>query len=82
MSRKMKMKKISKKEVYSMAQKLGVKVTQKVNVAKPIFKFRNKTKEQLIREIQIAENNEPCFKTNKQCNIESCSWYAECQKNK
>jgi len=76
-----KMKKLSKKQVYLLAQTLGIKVSQRVNVAKPVFKFRNKTKDQLIREIQVAEHNEPCYKTDVLCNMTNCSWHAECQKS-
>ena len=81
-NKKQKRKRITKNQVYKMALEKGVKTTHVINVAKPIYKRRNKTKEQLIREIQKAENNNPCFRTITNCAETGCLWYTECQKTK
>ncbi len=44
---------------------------------------RNLRKAALIREIQKAENNDPCFGTRKgECNETACLWYLDCIKIK
>ena len=70
----------SKKEIHKIALNLGVKTGHHVNVAKPILRYRNKTKDELIRDIQKAEDNIVCFKTDTLCNNSTCLWYSECQK--
>jgi len=80
MSKEKKTKKVTKRDVYEMAKNLGVQTTHVVNVAKPVYKRRNKTKTELIREIQAAEDNIVCFKDDTMCNNESCLWFKECQK--
>ena len=70
----------SKSEVFSMAREMGIKTGHMVNVAKPIMKRRHKSKEQLIRDIQLAEDNIACFKTDTMCNATDCLWFKECQK--
>lgn len=38
-----------------------------------------KTKQDLIRDIQIAEGNSPCFKNISDCGIMNCLWRGDCQ---
>ena len=80
MSSETKTKKITKRDVYKLAKKHGVQTTHIINVAKPVYKRRNKTKTELIREIQAAEDNIVCFKTDTLCNNSECLWYKDCQK--
>ena len=74
-----KTKTITKHEIWKMAKELGIKRTEKVNVAKPKYVNRNKTKDTLIREIQAAEDNIVCYKTDTMCNNTECLWYTDCQ---
>ena len=71
----------SKKEVTKMAMAAGIATSMKINVAKPKYKHRNKTKEQLIRDLQVHEGNTACFNTDvSDCSQSGCTWFGECQK--
>lgn len=75
------MSKMTKEEVRKIATNKGIILSHDVNIAKPIIERRNKTKEQLIREIQSADGYNACFKTEVvSCQHSNCSWYSECQK--
>jgi len=39
----------------------------------------SKSKQDLIRDIQIAEGNAPCFKNISDCGIMNCLWRDDCQ---
>ncbi len=54
-------------EISERAKKLGIK---------NLKKFR---KDALIRQIQQAEGNSPCFKGIENCGELTCSWREDCQ---
>ena len=41
-----------------------------------------RTKQDLIRDIQITEGNSPCYKTISDCGIMNCLWRADCLSKK
>ena len=58
-------------------------------IIKEIRKFANEkgivlpkiaTKEVLIHTIQVAEGNNSCYATKKNCYDNSCLWYEDCRK--
>jgi len=55
------------KQVREMARQLGIK---------NITRHR---KDNLIKEIQSAEGNEPCFKGIHDCRVGACLWRGQCQ---
>ncbi len=71
----------TKKEVLEMAKVKNIRHEHKINIAEPIYKRVKKTKDQIIREIQVADGFNGCFKTEiKSCPNADCCWYTECQK--
>jgi len=58
---------VTKKEVIEMSKKLGLTGVSK------------KIKPELIRIVQEAEGNNPCFKTISNCSVTPCMFRAECQ---
>jgi len=70
----------TKKEVRQIAEKKKISLAHKVNVAKPVMKWRNKNKVELIHQIQKAEGNTPCYKTDVSCKDNSCMWFSSCVK--
>jgi hypothetical protein len=60
--------KMTVKEIQGIAEKMGLKA--------------NKTKKaELVRMIQIAEENTPCFQTGsvRTCGQENCLWLSDCK---
>ncbi|MGC8603296.1 MAG: Rho termination factor N-terminal domain-containing protein [Desulfomonilaceae bacterium] len=55
------------KEIRVKAKTLGIKNYSKLN------------KDVLIRQIQQAEGNSPCFKTIENCGEMNCAWRDDCQ---
>ena len=76
---KAKFKEPKKKEVRQIAKEKGIALSKVVNVAKPKYASRGKTKEELILAIQIAEGNTPCYKTMTDCQNTECVWFSSCQ---
>lgn len=37
-----------------------------------------RSKQDIIRDIQIKEGNSPCYKTNKECAEPGCLWKSDC----
>ena len=67
-------------QVREMAKAHGIELSHRVNVAEPINKTRNKTKEMLVREIQAAEGYNACYKTEVEaCEHSNCLWFKSCQ---
>ncbi|TLS67824.1 hypothetical protein FE236_08145 [Mariprofundus erugo] len=60
-------KKVTKKELLEMASELKMKNAAKLNKA------------ELIRAIQVAEGNDPCFQQITDCAVTPCLFRAECQ---
>jgi hypothetical protein len=42
----------------------------------------SRTKQDLIRDIQITEGNSPCYKTISDCGIMNCLWRSDCLSKK
>jgi hypothetical protein len=42
----------------------------------------SRTKQDLIRDIQITEGNTPCYKNISNCGIMNCLWRDDCQSKK
>ena len=54
-------------EIRAMARDLGVK------------KYSRFSKPDLIRAVQVAEGNSPCFQQIYDCRVDDCLWREECQ---
>ena len=76
---KAKIKAPKRDEVRVIAKKLGVDLSHRINIAEPVMKVRNKHKDQLIKEIQAAENNIVCYKSTDSCKETGCLWFSSCQ---
>jgi len=61
-----------------------MKITEIREIAKKmkINAGSKRTKQDLIRDIQIAEGNAACFKNIENCGILNCLWREDCQTDK
>jgi hypothetical protein len=68
----------SRNEVRKIAKEKNVSISYTTTK----YNTKTKTKDMLIKDIQISEGNSPCFKTITDCGINECLWFSDCQKKK
>lgn len=61
-----------------------MKIQEVRNIAKKmnINTSSSRTKQDLIRDIQITEGNSPCYKAITDCGIMNCLWRSDCLSKK